>query len=137
MASETLDPTLLNDLKVWRTYFFAYGIGHYFLIITGILAGAMVTASSGSAAATSTQSFIEPIWTAVLGIIAAAAVAITNALDTGSQRTRFNKAWVHLNEAVMRYRANPTKYPIETVIDAWRTGQNIINEVAQEGQKQP
>jgi len=137
ITSAGLDPRLLEDLKDWRIYFFAYGVAYYVLVIMGILAGALISASSGSAAATATKPFIDPIWTAAFGIMAAAAVAITNALDIRGQRTRFNTAWVILCDAVMKHNDNPTKYPTETVIDAWKSGQDMINEVAQQGQKQP
>jgi hypothetical protein len=95
----------------------------------GILAGGIVTASAGIATTGSTsEPFIQPIVSAGLGIVAAASVAITNALDTGGKYKRFNKAWVLLNEAALRYKTEHN-FPIEKVNDAYVTGENVINEV--------
>jgi len=115
----------MDILRNWKIWYIGYGIAHYVLVILGILAGAVVTASS--AVATAGEPFMKPTVSAVLGIVAAASVAITNALDTGSQYKRFNKAWVLLNEAVIRYNSEPD-FPIKNVTNAWVTGENVIYE---------
>ncbi len=121
-----------DALKDWKITYIGYGVTHYVLVILGVLAGAVVTASSAIATTTSTsEPFIQPIVSAFLGILAAASITITNALDTGSKYKRFNKAWVILNSAIMRYETEPD-FKIENVNNAYETGENVILEKTEE-----
>lgn len=114
-----------DALRHWKKVYLGYGITHYVLVILGILAGAIITASSATAAAG--QTFMSPIVSAVLGILAAVSVAITNAVDTGTKYDRYRKAWVHLNTAIMRYKTE-RDFLIKDVTNAYETGENVILE---------
>jgi hypothetical protein len=119
------DSSAARYLKEWKTNYIGYGVGHYLLVILGIIAGGLVAASAASA--TASEPFIDPAIATILGIIAAAAVAITNALDTGGKYKRFNKAWVLLNSAAMKYETDPA-FTLKEVTNAYETGENAIME---------
>jgi hypothetical protein len=117
------DSKAAKFLRDWKTAYTGYGVGHYVLVLLGIVAGAIVGASAAA-------NFLGSTTVAILGILAGIAVAVTNALDTGGNYKRFNKAYAKLSGAVMKYEdGNATLIDVE---NAYLTGENIINEKTEE-----
>lgn len=98
------------------------------LIVFGVLASAAVVAFTDELSKTEIK---------LLGFLAAACTSLIAAFNPLSVGFAFRDAWRILDSAVLRHEADPTKYSIQTVIDAVDKGEALISNASKSLVKVP
>ena len=94
--------------------YMALGVG---LVVIGVLASSAVTIFT---------ELLDKNQIKVLGFAAATCTALIAAFNPLEIGFAFRDAWRLLDSAILRYNADQTKYPIESVLDAVDKGEAII-----------
>ena len=115
----TLPPQIESRLKTWDSSSIMYMIVGAIFIAIGVLASTAVAAFTDQLAE---KNLIK--WFGFGAAVCTALIAAFNPLSLGFA---FRDAWRALDSAVLHHIANPTDYPIRTVIDAIDKGEIIIS----------
>ncbi|MDO8636665.1 MAG: hypothetical protein Q7R34_10635 [Dehalococcoidia bacterium] len=120
MASKEVPDEISYRLTAWRRRFRIWYSAHFFLGITGMVAGII-------AAVTAIEPILLPVHPIISGIIAASFVSVITFLRPSHEAKGYIEAWRKLSAACNRYKYQED-FSFSSLQDAVDEGERIIRE---------